>query len=75
MARINSNGNNRRREKVENHHPWESGFRVPLICEDQLFLSIENRVRSRSAQLTGHRSAASGRYQADRDIGSNGLLL
>ena len=25
-----------------------SGFRVPLICEDQLFLSIENTVRSGS---------------------------
>ena len=25
-----------------------SGLRVPLICEDRLFLSIENRVRSGS---------------------------
>ena len=25
-----------------------SGFRVPLICEYQLFLSIENRVQSGS---------------------------
>ena len=31
--------------------PSSSGVRVPLICEDQLFLSIENRVRSRSARL------------------------
>ena len=51
-----------------------SGFRVPLICEDQLFLSIENRGRSGSYRLTGHRSATSSRYQADRDIGHNGLL-
>ena len=65
----------RRRKNVKNHHPWESGFRVPLICKDQLFLSIENRVRSGSARWTGHRSAASSRYQADRDIGHNGLLL
>ena len=26
MARINSNGKNCRRNKVENHHPWESGY-------------------------------------------------
>ena len=55
--------------------PSSLGVRIPLICKDQLFLSIENRVQSRSAQLTGHRSAANSRYQADQDICSNGLLL